>query len=123
MQRKRILVIDDDLVVLKFLRANLREEGYEVLTALDGTEALHVIEKELPDLIILDIMMPEKSGLELLKELKAQPGTARIPVMMASVMANPESLAKARDLGAADYTTKPFDINLLKDKVKGLLGS
>ena len=120
---KKVLVVEDNLETAEVLGVLLKSLGLDVIFAVDGMLGGRLAVSEKPDLIILDIMMPEKSGLELLKELKAQPGTARIPVMMASVLANPESLAKAKELGAADYTTKPFDINLLKDKVKGLLGS
>ena len=118
MQRKRILVIDDDLVVLKFLRANLREEGYEVLTALDGTEALHVIEKELPDLIILDIMMPKLDGFEVCRQIREW---SQIPIIMLSARGAGEDKVKCLDLGADDYLTKPFGVEELEARIRAVL--
>jgi DNA-binding response OmpR family regulator len=121
--KKKVLIIEDNLETAEVLKVILNSLDLDVMLAADGIIGGRLAVSGKPDLIILDIMLPEKSGLELLKELKEQPETSRIPVMMASVMANPESLAKAKELGAADYTTKPFDIQKLKDKVNGLLGS
>lgn len=118
MRRLRILAVDDDLVVLKFLRANLQAEGYDVLTALDGAEALQVIEKESPDLIILDIMMPEMDGFEVCYRLREW---SQVPIIMLSARDDEEDKVKSLDLGADDYLTKPFGVKELLARVRSVL--
>ena len=117
MRRVRILVVDDDLAVLKFVRANLQAAGYEVLTALDGTEALQVIEKELPDLIILDIMMPGIDGFEVCRQIREW---SQVPIIMLSALADEEDKVKCLDLGADDYLTKPFGVQELMARVRAV---
>ena len=118
MRRLRILAVDDDLVVLKFLRANLQAEGYDVLTALDGAEALQVIEKESPDLIILDIMMPEMDGFEVCYRLREW---SQVPIIMLSARDDEEDKVKSLDLGADDYLTKPFGVKEFLARIRSVL--
>ena len=115
MHKKRILVVDDELVVLKFLRANLQEEGHKVLTALDGAEALRINEKELPDLIILDIIMPKINGFEVCRQVREW---SQVPIIMLSASSAEEDKVKCLDLGADDYLTKPFSIEELDRTIR-----
>jgi two-component system KDP operon response regulator KdpE len=118
MNKTRILVVDDELSIIKLLRANLETKGYEVLAAMDGAEALQVIEKELPDLIILDIMMPKIDGFEVCRRIREW---SQIPIIMLSARHNVEEKAKCLNSGADDYITKPFGVNELIARVKAIL--
>lgn len=105
MKKTRILVVDDELSILKYLRANLEAEGYEVLSAMDGAQALQTLEAELPDLVVLDIMMPEMDGLEVCRRLREW---SQLPVIMLSALGDESDKVQCLDLGADDYITKPF---------------
>jgi two-component system KDP operon response regulator KdpE len=105
MKKTRILIVDDELSILKYLRANLEAEGYEVLMAMDGAQALQTLEAELPDLVVLDIMMPEMDGLEVCRRLREW---SQLPVIMLSARDDESDKVKCLDLGADDYITKPF---------------
>jgi len=118
MRRSRIVVSDDDLAVVKIVKANLEAEGYDVLTAMNGTQALQIIEMEPPDLVILDIMMPGIDGLEVCRRLREW---TKIPIIMLSAMSNEADKVKCFDLGADDYITKPFGSKELKARVRALL--
>ena len=118
MSKKRILVVDDELSIVKFLRANLESRGYEVLTAMDGAEALKTIEMELPDLIILDIMMPEMNGFEVCSRLREWSQT---PIIMLSARGDVSDKVKCLDLGADDYITKPFGASELIARVRAVI--
>jgi len=118
MSKTRILVVDDELSIVKFLRANLELRGYEVLTAMDGAEALKTIEMELPDLVILDIMMPEMNGFEVCSRLREWSQT---PIIMLSARGDVSDKVKCLDLGADDYITKPFGASELIARVRAVL--
>jgi two-component system KDP operon response regulator KdpE len=118
MRKSRILIVDDDLGVLKSVRANLEARDCETFTAMDGIEALRVIEKELPDLIILDIMMPEMSGFEVCRRIREW---SQIPIIMLSARHDVEEKAMCLNEGADDYITKPFGVNELIARVRGIL--
>lgn len=105
MKKTRILVVDDELSILKYLHANLEAEGYEVLMAMDGVQALQTLEAELPDLVVLDIMMPEMDGLEVCRRLREW---SQLPVIMLSALDDESDKVQCLDLGADDYITKPF---------------
>ncbi|MCJ7425613.1 MAG: response regulator transcription factor [Dehalococcoidales bacterium] len=105
MKKTRILIVDDELSILKYLRANLEAEGYEVLIAMDGAQALQTLEAELPDLVVLDIMMPEMDGLEVCRRLREW---SQLPVIMLSARDDESDKVQCLDLGADDYITKPF---------------
>jgi len=105
MKKTRILIVDDELSILKYLRANLEAEGYEVLSAMDGAQALQTLEAELPDLVVLDIMMPEMDGLEVCRRLREW---SQLPVIMLSALGDESDKVQCLDLGADDYITKPF---------------
>ena len=113
-----ILVVDDDISTIKILRANLENEGYKVLTAMDGAEALQSVEMELPDLIILDIMMPKMDGFEVCQRLREW---SQIPIIMLSALGSESDKVKCLDVGADDYMTKPFGASELIARVKAVL--
>lgn len=118
MKKTRILIVDDELSIIKFLRANLEAKGYEVLAAMDGTQALQTFEMELPDLIILDIMMPKMDGFEVCRRLREW---SQIPVIMLSARGAEDDKVKCLDLGADDYITKPFGKDELIARVRAVL--
>jgi len=118
MKKTRILVVDDELSIIKFLRANLEARDYEVLAAMDGAEALQAIEMELPDLVILDIMMPKMDGFEVCRRLREW---SQIPVIMLSARGDESDKVKCLDLGADDYITKPFGKDELIARVRAVL--
>jgi two-component system, OmpR family, KDP operon response regulator KdpE len=118
MYNSRILVVDDDLAIIKFLRANLQAEGYEILVAIDGEQALQTIEKELPDLVILDITLPGLDGFEICHRLRQW---SQIPIIMLTARGEAEDKVRCLDLGADDYITKPFAANELLARVRAVL--
>ena len=118
MRRPRVLIVDDDLAITKFLRANLKAEDYETAIAMDGVEALETIERELPDLVILDIMLPRMDGFEVCRRLREW---SRIPVIMLSARGDEEDKVKCLDVGADDYMTKPFGVRELLSRIKAIL--
>ena len=119
---KRVLICDDDPVILRLIQVNLELEGYEVLVAHHGEEAIEVAQAERPDLIILDIMMPKLDGYQTCKRLKADESTEAIPVVFLSAKAQQSDIEKGKAYGVAEYLTKPFDPNDLVDLVERLLG-
>jgi len=118
MRKTRILVVDDELSIIKFLRANLEANGYEVLAAMDGAEALRTFEMELPDLVILDIMMPKMDGFEVCRRLREW---TQVPIIMLSARGDENDKVKCLDLGADDYVTKPFGKEELVARVRTVL--
>ena len=94
MKKTRILVVDDELSIIKFLRANLESKGYEVLAAMNGAEALQTFEMELPDLVILDIMMPGVDGFEVCRRIREW---SQVPIIMLSARGDEEDKVKALD--------------------------
>jgi len=117
MRCPRILIVDDDPLVLKFVRANLQSRDYEIFAAMDGVEALHIVEKELPDLVILDIMMPKMDGFEVCRRLREW---SQIPIIMLTARDNVEDKVECLNAGADDYITKPFGINELTARVRAV---
>jgi DNA-binding response OmpR family regulator len=110
---KKVLVCDDDPVILKLLQVNLELEGYEVITGRNGEEAVRMARAELPDLIILDIMMPLLDGYQACSQIKSQEATKDIPVIFLSAKAQHSDIQKGIAHGVAAYMTKPFDPNEL----------
>lgn len=116
-----MLVVDDDPQVLGLLRLNFEMEGYEVSCANDGTEALEAVSREVPDLVVCDVMMPGIDGLEVVRRLRADPATAHLPVVVLSAKAMRSDLRAGIEAGADEYVTKPFDPVELIDVVSRLL--
>jgi two-component system KDP operon response regulator KdpE len=115
---KLILVVDDEPRMIQFIRMNLELEGYRVLQASNGLEALDKIRDELPDLVILDVMMPDLDGFETLRLLRE---TSDVPVIMLTVKAEEDDIVRGLRLGADDYVTKPFSPRELSSRVQALL--
>ena len=113
-----LLVVDDDAALLEVMSIVLASEGYEVLTAADGTEALKVVDRESLDLVVLDIMLPKMSGFEVLKKLRE---TSDVPVVMLTAKSQSVDKVVGLELGADDYLTKPFDTKELLARIKAIL--
>ncbi|MGH9053006.1 MAG: GGDEF domain-containing response regulator, partial [Acidimicrobiia bacterium] len=118
---ERILIADDDPDIVQFVRVNLELEGFEVEAALDGGEALAKILSAPPDLVLLDVMMPEMDGLGVLRRLRTRPAAANVAVILLTAKALPEDRVEGLELGADDYITKPFDLEELIARVKTVL--
>ncbi len=116
--RHRILVVDDEPRMIRFIQMNLELEGYQVSQASNGFEALNKVRDELPDLIILDVMMPDMDGFETLRLLRE---ISAVPVIMLTVKADEEDKVRGLELGADDYVTKPFSPKELSSRVKAVL--
>jgi DNA-binding response OmpR family regulator len=119
---KKILIADDDQDVVSFLASILKANKYEVVVAFDGMQTIAVAHKEKPDLILLDIMMPVRSGINIFENLKMSALTAITPVIFLTGVANPEIKQKALEMGAEDYIVKPFETEYLLRKVRKALG-
>ena len=117
---KKILVVDDEGDILNLLSYNLKKAGFEVVTAGDGPEALELAVKELPGLILLDIMLPNMEGTEVLKRLKADPVTKGVPVIMLTAKGEEIDRIVGFELGADDYITKPFSPRELILRVRAI---
>jgi len=117
-QGKTILVVDDEPRIIEVVSMNLELESYQVLGASNGYEALKKVTKELPDLVILDVMMPEMDGFETLKRIRE---VSTVPVIMLTVRGEEIDKVKGLDLGADDYVTKPFGIKELVSRVRAAL--
>ena len=105
---QKILVVDDEPDIVELVAFNLQAEGYEVITATNGLEALNAARADLPDLIVLDLMLPELDGLSVCEILRRLPSTAPIPVIMLTAWKGELSRIIGLDTGAEDYITKPF---------------
>lgn len=118
---ERILVVDDDPDILQFVRLNLELDGFEVEVAGGGREALEKAAADPPDLMLLDVMMPEIDGLTVLRRMRSDPPTANVPVIVLTARSLAEDRVKGLDLGADDYITKPFDLEELIARVRTVL--
>ena len=122
MAKGKILVVDDEIYIVHILDFSLGMEGYEVLTALDGEQALEKARAEHPDLIVLDIMMPKLDGYETCKMLKAEAGTKDIAVILLSAKGRNVDQKIGFEVGADDYITKPFSPRKLVERINAILG-
>lgn len=119
--KTKILVVDDEPDTVELITFNLRNAGYEIVSASNGTEALRKARAHEPKLIILDLMLPEIDGLEVNKMLRADPATAHIPVLMLTAKAGEVDRILGLELGAKDYVTKPFSPRELILRVRNIL--
>jgi phosphate regulon transcriptional regulator PhoB len=115
---EKILVVDDEENILELVRYNLEKEGYEVLLARDGAEALEVAQREKPDLIILDLMLPGVDGLEVCRTLRQK---SNVPILMLTAKREETDRVIGLELGADDYLTKPFSLRELLARVRAIL--
>ncbi|OFV99548.1 MAG: two-component system response regulator [Acidobacteria bacterium RIFCSPLOWO2_12_FULL_54_10] len=118
---KKVLVCDDELYILQAVGRVVSEEGYPVITAEDGETALQLARAELPDLVLLDIMMPKMNGLEVCRALKSDPATARIHIILLTAMGQERDMQEGIQCGADEYMTKPFSSRKLRKKLHDLL--
>jgi two-component system KDP operon response regulator KdpE len=114
----KILVVDDEPHVVRLVEANLRAAGYEVVSAADGRTALAMAERELPDLIILDIMLPSLDGYEVCRRIREY---SAVPILMLTARSSEIDLVRGFDVGADDYLVKPFSVNELLVRVRAVL--
>ena len=104
-----MLVVDDDPVILKLLEVNFEMEGFTVVRASDGVEGLEQARAALPDIVVLDVMMPRMTGHEVARALREDPKTAAIPIIFVTARAQSSDVERGMELGVEDYVTKPFD--------------
>lgn len=121
MAKEKILIVEDEPDIVRMLEYNLKKEGYRIISASDGIEALRRLEGENPDIILLDLMLPEMDGLEVCRRLKQNPDTTRIPVIMLTAKSRESDKIVGLELGADDYITKPFSVGELIARVKAVL--
>lgn len=109
----KVLVCDDERHIVRLIQINLEKQGYQVITAYDGKEGLEKIRSEKPDLVVLDVMMPYMDGFEVLKNLRREPETENLPVIMLTAKAQDKDVFEGYHYGADMYLTKPFNPNEL----------
>jgi len=118
---KKILVVDDEAEICQLLENRLHQEGYEVFTANDGNAAIDKTRSLKPDLLILDIMMPGRDGIDVCKELKTDPITKKIPIIMLTARGTSADEVLGLEIGADDYVVKPYEYRVLSTRIKKLL--
>ena len=117
----KILVIDDDIAINELIKVNLELNGYNVLQAYDGTTGFAIAKQELPDLIILDVMMPEVDGYTVAQRIRQNPTTEETPILMLTALSQLNDKVKGFNIGVDDYLVKPFEMEELQVRVKALL--
>jgi DNA-binding response OmpR family regulator len=120
-RRQTVLVVDDEPHLLRLVQFRLEREGYDVVTASDGQSALDSVFEHRPDLCLLDVVMPRRSGLEVLQELRADERSAALKVIMLTARATDADIEKGMQMGADDYLTKPFSAADLRSRVAAQL--
>ena len=118
MRKTRVLIADDEPTIRKFVKANLEARDFETLVAGDGAEAIEAIEKEMPDLLILDIVMPKMDGFEVCRRIREW---SQIPIVVLSARDGEMDKVKCLEMGADDYITKPFGVDELMARVKAVI--
>jgi two-component system alkaline phosphatase synthesis response regulator PhoP len=121
MPKEKILVVDDEEDILELLKYNLSREGYQVLCTTSGEKTLNLVKTETPDLIVLDLMLPGMDGLEVARQLKENPPTKNVPIVMLTAKGEEADIVTGLELGADDYITKPFSPRILLARVRAVL--
>jgi DNA-binding response OmpR family regulator len=116
-----VLVVDDDREIARLVRAYLEQAGFHALCAYDGATALRTLRAERPDLLILDLMLPDRDGLEIARQLRADPATAALPILMLTARVDDTDRIVGLELGADDYVTKPFNPREVVARVRAVL--
>jgi len=116
-----ILVVDDSTTNVVLLEAILDEKGYRIETALNAKEAYAIIAQQIPDLILLDLLMPKISGFDILAQIRSNENTRSTPVIVVSALTDEENIAKIMEMGAIDFIKKPIDLQYLVEKVESVL--
>jgi CheY-like chemotaxis protein len=120
--RRRVLVVDDSAVIRTLISVNLELEGFEVVTAVDGQDALDMIHDVAPDVMTIDVVMPRLDGFDTVARLRADPRTCHLKIAMVTACAQESDLRKGRIVGVDAYITKPFDPDTLVRTVRDLIG-
>jgi two-component system phosphate regulon response regulator PhoB len=120
-KKPHIVVVEDEADILELVRFHLAREGYAVTTVEDGDDALTAIPKVMPDLVLLDLMLPGTDGLDVCRRLKKDARTAAIPIIMVTAKGEESDIVAGLELGADDYVTKPFSMKVLTARVRALL--
>ena len=121
MAKERILIVDDEEDILELVRVSLEKEGYPTMCAASGEKALSLARSELPDLIVLDLMMPGVDGLEVTRRIKTDPATQNIFIVMLTAKGEEADIITGLELGADDYVTKPFSPKVLVARIRSVL--
>ncbi len=116
----KILIAEDEPLILQTMELKLKKEGYEIIKCIDGLEAIQKLEKQTPDLVITDIMLPYSSGLEIIRKVKENEETKDTPVIVLSAMGQENIVEEAFALGADDFLKKPFSLSELSIRIKKL---
>ncbi|HJH32739.1 MAG TPA: response regulator [Methanosarcinaceae archaeon] len=119
--RQKILIVDDELDALTALKIALEAENYNVVEAADGLSAIEKVKSEKPDIVLLDLMMPEIDGIEVCKRLKSDSQHKHVPIIMLTAKGEINDKIEGIEIGADDYVTKPFNLNELKARIKMVL--
>jgi CheY-like chemotaxis protein len=120
--RRRVLVVDDSAVIRALISVNLELEGFDVVTAVDGLDALDKIREEIPDVVTIDVVMPRLDGFDTVARLRADPRTSHLKIAMVTAAAQEADINKGRIVGVDAYVTKPFDPDTLVRTVRELIG-
>lgn len=120
--KKTVLVADDDVDVLALVVRRLERDGYEVITASNGGDALRTAQERIPDLAVLDVMMPQLTGYEVTEHLRKDPATERIPVILLTARVQEADVSRGFAAGADDYIKKPFSPQELRSRIQAVLG-
>ena len=121
--KQRILVVDDDHEVVRLMRAYLERSGYEVLVAYEGETAVYILRQEKPDLLLLDLMLPGRDGMEITRIVRSDPNLAHIPIIMLTARVEDTDKIVGLEMGADDYVTKPYNPREVVARVRARLRS
>jgi two-component system alkaline phosphatase synthesis response regulator PhoP len=121
MAKEKVLVLEDDEDILELISYHLIKAGFQVIAFASGEEAIKHIQQETPHIILLDIMLPDLSGIDICKRLKSTEKNKNIPIIFVSAKGSEEDVCKGLDLGADDYITKPFSVKILKARIESVL--
>lgn len=121
MSKETILIVDDEEDIIELIKYNLKSEGYTILTAMTGEQAIKIAKKSQPDLLVLDLMLPGIDGLEVTRHLKKEDATMDIPIVMVTAKGEESDIVAGLELGANDYISKPFSPKELTARIRAIL--
>ena len=119
MDSKKILIVEDEFDILKLIEFNLKKEGFDVIAVSDGESAIKEVRSNKPDLILLDLMLPGISGLDVCHLIQKDEGLSQIPILMLTAKGEESDVVKGLEAGADDYVIKPFSVKVLLARIKG----
>jgi DNA-binding response OmpR family regulator len=121
MIKQRVLIVDDDKEAVRLMRAYLEQSGYEVLVAYEGESAMHMLRREHPDLLLLDLMLPQRDGWEITRLARSDPALSQVPIIMLTARVNDTDKIVGLEMGANDYVTKPYNPREVVARVRAQL--